>query len=471
MKKNSRSVLVGNIANTVKKLYCTCGFIGEVEQTSCPECNKEMEVDLVSNSFEKTSLLEISERDNAVFLELTLGFYQKKDKNVRESDAAYLFNNRIYKLVMNKNTGVCELFIKKGKMVLSNTNQGGIQGQFYDDIKDIEGMTLKIIDTLFKTRGIMDIKAEIFVDPNFFGKAFTFLLYPALQFFKTHLIYTPCNKKHLDILKCATSEIKLFHELTGHKSKRIREIAKNADIFNFLLIWGPIIKEVDNLLYFTEQISFSSAIFFEKYNPSKYFYIGLHLIKDFHKGLDEKIWVHRLMKCMKVIAHYGLDVRTINNYIEDIGKMYHEIINANQHYTVLFNGDIRKLHDNLSIDQRKIKVPNKRIRYSEIERTWEKKIDKEKEFILAPDTHYLVEVGSKMNICVGSYADFALSKRCDIIVLKENEEPVVCIELRGDKLIQAKMKHNKRPIGAYREEVLRWCRDNEIKYDNCYDIA
>jgi hypothetical protein len=143
----------------------------------------------------------------------------------------------------------------------------------------------------------------------------------------------------------------------------------------------------------------------------------------------------------------------------------------NENYQINFNGDIGNLHDTLALDQRKMDSANRVINYDETEKKWEKKINENKKFILAPDTHYLIEVGALMNICVGSYHDYATSKYCSIVVLKENEKPVVCIEVRQNRLMQAKMKRNNRPTDEYRDDVIAWCKENEIKYQDCYDIA
>jgi hypothetical protein len=54
--------------------------------------------------------------------------------------------------------------------------------------------------------------------------------------------------------------------------------------------------------------------------------------------------------------------------------------------------------------------------------------------------------------------------------LKEEEQPLVCLELQKNKLVQAKMKYNERPIGVYREDVINWCNENKIRYEFCSDI-
>jgi hypothetical protein len=76
-----------------------------------------------------------------------------------------------------------------------------------------------------------------------------------------------------------------------------------------------------------------------------------------------------------------------------------------------------------------------------------------------------------MNICVGSYGSRAVQKNCNIVVFKENDVPVMCLELHENLLIQAKMKHNKRPYGEYLKTIINWCKEKDINYKICSDIA
>jgi hypothetical protein len=116
-------------------------------------------------------------------------------------------------------------------------------------------------------------------------------------------------------------------------------------------------------------------------------------------------------------------------------------------------------------------IQNHVISYDESEKKLEKKINEKRNIVLAPDTYYLLDVGNKMHICVGSYGKMAQKKECKILVLEEEKNPVVCLEIRGNDLVQAKMKRNSNPEGEYLDEVIRWCKDNKITYENCHDIA
>lgn len=67
---------------------------------------------------------------------------------------------------------------------------------------------------------------------------------------------------------------------------------------------------------------------------------------------------------------------------------------------------------------------------------------------LAQDSSELLSMGSEMNICVGSYVDRVKTKRCDILSVKSaiDNNYLVCIELRGKSIVQAKMAYNNRLV-------------------------
>jgi hypothetical protein len=128
--------------------------------------------------------------------------------------------------------------------------------------------------------------------------------------------------------------------------------------------------------------------------------------------------------------------------------------------------DISLLKEQKSLDElhvflqrafRKVSSPNQLIPYSKEEKKLEKIIG-DYRFILARDTHELIDAGEDLHICVGSYGDAAVSKRVTIVLLYKNNEkiPVVCIEIRNKKIVQAKMARNRVPVGEAREMVINW---------------
>lgn len=109
----------------------------------------------------------------------------------------------------------------------------------------------------------------------------------------------------------------------------------------------------------------------------------------------------------------------------------------------------------------------RKIRYSENERLLEEEIEGFK-FELPKTNRQLLEIGCAMNICVGSYANGAVAKRLDIVVVRDSDNYVVCMELSADakQVYQVKLRSNKltnrrSPVGA---AVYKWMRRHRI---NC----
>ena len=94
---------------------------------------------------------------------------------------------------------------------------------------------------------------------------------------------------------------------------------------------------------------------------------------------------------------------------------------------------------------------NKNITYSDEEKSleWENEGYK---FCLPEDTNRLVDIGSKMNICVGHlYRDKAVNKECTIVYAKKEDEYELCIEVSKHnnrfRLVQRSSFNNSDPHG------------------------
>ncbi len=84
-------------------------------------------------------------------------------------------------------------------------------------------------------------------------------------------------------------------------------------------------------------------------------------------------------------------------------------------------------------------------------------------FCLPEDTNRLVDIGSKMNICVGHlYRDKAVNKQCTIIYAKKANEYELCIEVSKHnnrfRLVQRSAFNNSDPHGNVLEIFKQWCR-------------
>ena len=107
-----------------------------------------------------------------------------------------------------------------------------------------------------------------------------------------------------------------------------------------------------------------------------------------------------------------------------------------------------------------------KIEYSASERKLEFE-SKGFKFCLPDDTRKLVDIGAKMNICVGHlYCDKALKKQCTIVYVERDSEYKMCIELQKEKgkfcLIQVSEFSNQPAEGKNREMLAEWCQINNI---------
>ena len=106
--------------------------------------------------------------------------------------------------------------------------------------------------------------------------------------------------------------------------------------------------------------------------------------------------------------------------------------------------DIDELHLQLATSVGKLETENRTIYYTNRELSLEM-TDDTFSLLLANDTHELIDIGVKMGICVGSYADDVISNNCTILILRriEDNKPVGCIELCSWDVVQAKGNYNK----------------------------
>ena len=105
---------------------------------------------------------------------------------------------------------------------------------------------------------------------------------------------------------------------------------------------------------------------------------------------------------------------------------------------------------------------NEAISYSDEEKNleWENAGYK---FCLPENTGRLVDIGSKMNICVGHlYRDKAVNKECTIVYAQKDDEYELCIEVNKHnnrfRLVQKSAFNNSVPKGQNMTIFKQWCR-------------
>ena len=134
----------------------------------------------------------------------------------------------------------------------------------------------------------------------------------------------------------------------------------------------------------------------------------------------------------------------------DTCRMFSEIKAERKDYELDWSKDISALHDIVSVDYNRRKVKNKRIvANKEITKMFKGFEHSGIEYSMPKSTVELVEIGTLMNICVGSYGERAAAKKCFIVAGYKDGVPVTCIELNRDgdsfRVDQVKKKHNRLP--------------------------
>ncbi len=156
--------------------------------------------------------------------------------------------------------------------------------------------------------------------------------------------------------------------------------------------------------------------------------------------------------------------------LNDAWRMYRAIKKAGFEDLLTFKGNTGEIHDEIMNLYNEMDLDNKEIQYSRKEQKRLYEADGY-EVRLAEDTHRLTDIGQKMHICVGSYGPEAVNKKCTIYYFfnKKEDRYAGCIEMRGNRLIQAKGYCNHYLEGGEKDLLLAWVRNKEIDAEKCHD--
>jgi len=147
--------------------------------------------------------------------------------------------------------------------------------------------------------------------------------------------------------------------------------------------------------------------------------------------------------------------------LRDMSRFYDRLISCDFDFSKKYS--INELHDYLADTVTKQNCENEMISYTPDELALTTS-DSTFSLVLPKDTHELINVGSEMKICVGSYADEVVYKMCTIYVVKQNDlgTPVGCIEMSGSAVKQAKGKNNKLLQNQVKDFVAKWVIEKEL---------
>lgn len=155
-----------------------------------------------------------------------------------------------------------------------------------------------------------------------------------------------------------------------------------------------------------------------------------------------------------------------------MARSYDYIKNAMPAYELPKRLRLKEISDTVNSDCKKLKDKSFDYNYDEsIKELLNKEIDGYK-FTLATTSDELVEVGSRMNICVGSYTENVARRDCMIVYMTKNDKYVGCIEVRPDgKIMQVKAQHNNMFTGEMLSVFKKYVDITELSTDCCYDLT
>lgn len=183
---------------------------------------------------------------------------------------------------------------------------------------------------------------------------------------------------------------------------------------------------------------------------------------------SEKQFAHHFVNLFHgtQLTDYFLSERLLG-IVKDIMRMWHQLEELHSDFIMPKVYDIQELHDTLMIPFLQVEKPYQEILYTKDEKNKMESDMPMSDFLLAKSNHELIEAGSLLNICVGSYAEAALQKKLYIVLIRSKESGRIthCLEViykRGWALVQAKGKYNQIPEADMQEDIQRYCEQKGI---------
>lgn len=200
-----------------------------------------------------------------------------------------------------------------------------------------------------------------------------------------------------------------------------------------------ILLENPNLIYMYRM----AAVLFENVDIKHYFLADLlkrkyligcgdveYFSEYFIGDLFKKRYARELLQLIKVDDKDLYGLIDVFHYIRDIEKMAKELCKEIPGYQLSPFQTLRSFHDTLAKDYEKIQNKCISIEYTETEKEKLQFDTPTHHFKLAKSNQELVNIGSKLGICVGSYSSYAIKKELFIVLMEYKETNTVthCLE-------------------------------------------
>lgn len=288
------------------------------------------------------------------------------------------------------------------------------------------------------------------------------------------------NRRKLDKVKIIKNKQLLSNCLTAininnklskkHLNEALNKVYNRfSDITNYSGYIESKIHALENINIYVEDINnrhkFIKFLNNEMNNQNDiYFYdfsaLNSIYFKDLIKKHGENNVVNALLKDNKNLNYY-LDTIRAYEYIKSIDNDYKFPVKRLR---------LEELHDKINIDFNNYKHVKREYIYNPIILEDYNKIIDGIQFKVAESNVELINIGSSMNICVGSYDNTVEQQNKIIVSLIKDNNYIGCLEINKDNVLyQAKGKYNHYLDNDIVEILLKYCKINNI-YINTFDI-
>lgn len=275
------------------------------------------------------------------------------------------------------------------------------------------------------------------------------------------VLVTEFTADQMNIIKAEKDTISGFIKIAGIPNKRaFRKIIADEPFDYKLLsmIYSNFNKNIDNTVRIYKKMNTKNEQgVYPDYRTIEKMLVNAEIIKQYYDGNDA-------VKLFKDNEEEFKDTAYM------LGRMNRIVKDA----FIKEKPSIMKAHDWLA--QKEYEIKNAPINF-EINEVIRKRLTMQLDsikFFMPKTSTELKLAGKKLHNCVGTYTDQIINNYSQIVLVANDKgKLVVCIEIKDNKIVQAKLFGNKKVASdtTLNAEVIAWAKKAKLDYTKCNDIA
>jgi hypothetical protein len=278
------------------------------------------------------------------------------------------------------------------------------------------------------------------------------------------------NYLHLEgyfLLNLKISDLNRIHEPPAFYNKKVLKMFVKHDI---RISWR-IESGFKNYYDFLTDVFFCLDSLYDETRESRFF------------GEDLRFIVYNASALQELIKYYRYDMKHLFQYLcfvsdyealslsESIRllKDYAQMMNTMQDKYVKYPRNLHTTHDIVIKNFNNAKKEyNKELFQGAIKEQYKYEWRQKEHIILVPDsTEAVQDEGCNLRHCVGGYINSIIERRTNILFLRAIDawnESLITLEVRDDKLVEARGFANRFPSKSEKDLLKKWCKNKNIEY-------